>query len=44
MDRRIDEEVRARMQLEERLAQVQEEIKVMRDRLQRVARRGERAE
>ena len=44
MDRRIDEEVRARMQLEERLAQVQEEIKVMRDRLQRVVRRGERAE
>ena len=34
VDRRIDEEVRARMHLEERLAQVQEELKVMRDRLQ----------
>lgn len=41
LDRRIDEEVRARMHLEERVTQLQEELKVMRDRLHRVARRGD---
>ncbi len=39
LEKRLDEEVRARMQLEERLAHVSEEQKVLRDRLQRAARR-----
>ncbi len=41
LEKRIDEEVRARMQLEERLFQTQEELKVLRDRVHRVSRRGE---
>ncbi len=40
MDRRIDQEVRARIHLEQRLGEMQEELKVMRDRLQRAKRRG----
>ncbi len=40
LGRRIDEEVRARMHLEERLSHVQQELKVMRDRLQRAKRSG----
>ncbi len=39
LEKRLDDEVRARMQLEERLAQVSEEQKVLRDRLRRAARR-----
>ena len=41
LDKRIDEEVRARMHLEERLSQLHEEVKVMRSRLHRIERRGE---
>lgn len=40
LDRRIDQEVRARIHLEQRLGEMQEELKVMRDRLQRAKRRG----
>ncbi len=40
LGRRIDEEVRARIQLEERLSHMQQELKVMRDRLQRAKRSG----
>ncbi len=39
LDKRLDEEVRARMQLEERMQQANEEIKVLRDRLARIERR-----
>jgi hypothetical protein len=35
LEKRLDEEVRARMQLEERLIHVTEELKVMRDRMRR---------
>ena len=41
LDRRIDQEVRARIHLEQRLGEMQEELKVMRDRLQRAKRRGD---
>ena len=41
MDRRIDQEVRARIHIEQRLGEMQEELKVMRDRLQRAKRRGD---
>ena len=40
---RLDEEVRARVALEERLTQAGEELKVLRDRLHRVERRREEA-
>jgi hypothetical protein len=43
LEKRIDEEVRARMQLEGRVVQVQEDLKVVRDRVGRIARRGEGA-
>jgi len=43
LGRRIDQEVRARMHLEEGLSQMREELKVMRDRLQRAGRRGDGA-
>lgn len=42
LEKRIDDEVRARMHLEERVIQIQEELKVLRDRFQRVARAKER--
>ena len=41
LDKRIDEEVRARMQLEECVLHANEELKVMRDRLHRASRRTE---
>jgi hypothetical protein len=41
LEKRIDDEVRARMQLEERVIQLQEELKVLRDRLHRAARAKE---
>ncbi len=41
LGRRIDQEVRARIHLEQRLGEMQEELKVMRDRLQRAKRRGD---
>ena len=41
LGRRIDQEVRARMHLEQRLGEMQEELKVMRDRVQRAKRRGD---
>ncbi len=41
LDRRIDQEVRARIHIERRLGEMQEELKVMRDRLQRAKRRGD---
>ncbi len=39
LDKRLDEEVRARMQLEERTANTNEELKVLRERLARLERR-----
>jgi hypothetical protein len=39
LERRLDDEVRARMQVEERVIQLQEELKIVRDRLHRVSRR-----
>lgn len=41
LEQRLDEEVRARLALEERLAQAGEELKVLRDRLYRVERKRE---
>ncbi len=41
LGRRIDQEVRARLHLEQRLGEMQEELKVMRARLQRAKRRGD---
>jgi hypothetical protein len=43
LEQRLDEEVRARLALEERLTQAGEELKVLRDRLHRVERRREEA-
>ena len=43
LEQRLDEEVRARVALEERLAQAGEELKVLRDRLHRVERRRDEA-
>lgn len=43
LEKRVDAEARARVQLEERLAQAQEDLKVLRDRLHRAAR-GARSE
>jgi hypothetical protein len=43
LEQRLDEEVRARVALEERLSQAGEELKVLRDRLHRVERRREDA-
>ena len=41
LEKRMDEEVRSRVAMEERLLQLHEELKVMRDRLTRRARRPE---
>ena len=41
LEKRIDEEVRSRVQLEDRMVEVQEDLKVVRDRVNRIARRGE---
>jgi len=41
LEQRLDDEVRARVALEERLAQAHEELKVLRDRVHRVERRRE---
>jgi hypothetical protein len=41
LELRLDEEVRARVALEQKLAEAGEEIKVLRDKLNRVARRDE---
>jgi len=41
LEKRIDEEVRARLNLEEHVKQLQEEIKVSSDRLHRLSRRSE---
>jgi hypothetical protein len=43
LEQRLDEEVRARVALEDRLAQAGEELKVLRDRLHRVERRRDEA-
>jgi hypothetical protein len=43
LEQRLDEEVRARVALEERLAQAGEELKVLRDRVHRVERRRDEA-
>ncbi|HXZ86177.1 MAG TPA: hypothetical protein VEI82_11880, partial [Myxococcota bacterium] len=43
LEQRLDEEVRARVALEERLAEAGEELKVLRDRVHRVERRREEA-
>ncbi|MFI5315276.1 MAG: hypothetical protein ACHQ6T_06230, partial [Myxococcota bacterium] len=43
LEQRLDDEVRARVALEERLSQAGEELKVLRDRLHRVERRREDA-
>ncbi len=43
IEKRLDEEVRARMALEERLGEASEELKVLRDRLNRVERKREEA-
>jgi hypothetical protein len=43
LEKRIDEEVRSRMHLENRVVQVQEDLKVVRDRVSRISRRGEGA-
>jgi hypothetical protein len=43
LEQRLDEEVRARLALEERLAHAGEELKVLRDRLHRVERRRDEA-
>jgi hypothetical protein len=40
LEKRIDEEVRSRMQLEERATRLQEDLKVVHDRIQRLAQRG----
>jgi hypothetical protein len=41
--KRLDEEVRARLELEQRFAHANEELKVLRDRLHRLERRREGA-
>jgi hypothetical protein len=41
LEKRLDEEVRARMHLEERMGELLEEQKVLRDRLHRMTRRRE---
>ncbi len=41
VEKRLDEEVRARMQLEERVMHMTEENKVLRDRVHRIARRSD---
>jgi hypothetical protein len=41
LEKRIDEEVRSRMNLERRVVEVQQDLKVVRDRVSRIARRGE---
>lgn len=41
LEKRIDEEVRARMQLEEHVRQLGEDLKVLHDRVLRLGRRGE---
>ncbi len=41
LEKRIDEEVRSRMNLERRVVEVQENLKVVRDRVTRLSRRGE---
>ena len=41
LEKRLDDEVRARMMLEERLVQLHEELKIIRDRLARRVRRPE---
>lgn len=41
LEKRIDEEVRSRVQLEDRIVEVQEDLKVVRDRVNRITRRGE---
>jgi hypothetical protein len=41
LEKRVDDEVRARMRLEEKLLHLQEELKVMRDRMQRLLRRND---
>jgi len=43
LERRLDQEVRARVALEERLGEASEELKVLRDRLNRVERRRDEA-
>lgn len=43
LEMRLDEEVRARLELEQRFAQANEELKVLRDRLHRLERRREGA-
>jgi hypothetical protein len=43
LEKRIDEEVRARMHLENRVVEVQENLKVVRDRVSRLSLRGEAA-
>ena len=43
LEQRLDDEVRARVALEERLAQASEEMKVLRDRLHRVERKRDEA-
>jgi hypothetical protein len=42
LEKRIDEEVRGRMQLEERASRIQEDLKVVQDRILRLAGRGAR--
>ena len=41
LEKRLDDEVRARLELEQRFAQANEELKVLRDRLHRLERRRE---
>jgi ATP-dependent Lon protease len=41
LEKRIDEEVRRRMELEARASRLQEDLKVVHDRMRRLARRGE---
>jgi hypothetical protein len=41
LEKRLDEEVRARLELEQRFAGANEELKVLRDRLHRLERRRE---
>jgi len=43
LEQRLDQEVRARVALEERLGEASEELKVLRDRLSRIERRREEA-
>jgi hypothetical protein len=40
LEKRIDDEVRSRMQLEERAGRLQEDLKVVQDRMQRLVQRG----